>query len=265
MISNFKYGRQKMEHMKILNMLAFTLLLSACVTAPQKNKGYFRDNKNTTTTLKVSPSTPQTKEVGESIYEQGTITITTSEKASILGKTSSQLEPEFDFRLNLPEGSGGPLLTRSQGGEPSLCFLVSKNYSSFAAVTSKALDGGDTFACLVDTDKNKTFDKAMFAKREKYFDLANEVSYKVDSYSTSAEKKSDFFIDFLYQGSAKGGLKFTYREFSNNIARPAFTQDLTYEAESDGTAIIGFKNMRIKVLKATNLNITYVVEQPMIF
>ena len=32
--------------------------------------------------------------------------------------------------------------------------------------------------------------------------------------------------------------------------------------ESDGTAIVAFKGMRIKVQKATSQDITYVVEQP---
>ena len=49
--------------------------------------------------------------------------------------------------------------------------------------------------------------------------------------------------------------------FSDDMARPAFTQDLTYDL-ADGDEI-GFRGARIKVLKATNTAITYVVLKPL--
>jgi len=104
----------------------------------------------------------------------------------------------------------------------------------------------------------------MFSTREKYFELSNKVPYETKVTSTSdVELKGAFRSDFIYQGLAKGVLKFSYREFQDGIARPAFTQDLTYDIEPDGTATIGFKGMRIKVLKASNQSITYMVEKGM--
>jgi hypothetical protein len=43
------------------------------------------------------------------------------------------------------------------------------------------------------------------------------------------------------------------------MARPSFTQDIDYELNKDGSTIIGFKGLRIEVIKATNIDITYKV------
>ena len=47
------------------------------------------------------------------------------------------------------------------------------------------------------------------------------------------------------------------------MARPAFNQDLTYELDADGSTVIVFRQIKLKVLKATREDITYTVDQPM--
>jgi len=56
-------------------------------------------------------------------------------------------------------------------------------------------------------------------------------------------------------------VKVSYREFKGGLARPAFTQDVSYQMDPDGTTTIAFRGLRIKVLKATRESITYVVNQ----
>ncbi|MDO8798955.1 hypothetical protein [Phenylobacterium sp.] len=68
--------------------------------------------------------------------------------------------------------------------------------------------------------------------------------------------------EFIYSGVSKGTIKLSYREFINDMARPSFTQELTYDlAEGDE---IGFRGARFRVLKATNTSIRYVVTKPLI-
>ena len=43
------------------------------------------------------------------------------------------------------------------------------------------------------------------------------------------------------------------------MIRPAFEQIIDYELAQEGTTTIGFKGLRIEVLKATNMDITYKV------
>jgi hypothetical protein len=62
---------------------------------------------------------------------------------------------------------------------------------------------------------------------------------------------------FIYNGKAGNVIKFSYREFMNDMARPAFTQELQYDL-SEGK-IIGFKGMRIEILNTSNIEIEYKV------
>jgi hypothetical protein len=70
--------------------------------------------------------------------------------------------------------------------------------------------------------------------------------------------KEYFKQEFIYNGKVGNGLKFIYREFIDNTARPAFTQDLQYDL-AEGN-IIGFKGLRIRVINASNTKIEYEVQ-----
>ncbi len=70
----------------------------------------------------------------------------------------------------------------------------------------------------------------------------------------------NFRQELLYQGKAGSTLKLSYREFSSDMARPAFTQDLTFDL-AEG-AVIGAKGARVEVFEATNTSIRYRLLQP---
>lgn len=67
-----------------------------------------------------------------------------------------------------------------------------------------------------------------------------------------------FKQEFIYNGKVNNSLKFIYREYKNDMARPAFTQELQYDLNEGN--IIGFKGLRIEILKSTNTNIEYKVQ-----
>lgn len=73
--------------------------------------------------------------------------------------------------------------------------------------------------------------------------------------------RPSFRRELVYSGASKGTVKLLYREFNNDLARPAFSQDLTYDL-ADGDEI-GFRGARFKVLKATNVSIQYIVLKPL--
>jgi hypothetical protein len=60
---------------------------------------------------------------------------------------------------------------------------------------------------------------------------------------------------FIYNGKSGNQIKFIYREFINDMARPAFTQELQYDL-SEGN-IIGFKGLRIEIISISNIEIEY--------
>jgi len=68
-----------------------------------------------------------------------------------------------------------------------------------------------------------------------------------------------FRVEFIYTGMTNHVLTATYREFRDDMARPAFTQELKYDISQD--KMIGFKGARIEVLSAGNISIKYVVHK----
>ncbi|WP_027880305.1 hypothetical protein [Mesoflavibacter zeaxanthinifaciens] len=69
--------------------------------------------------------------------------------------------------------------------------------------------------------------------------------------------KKYFKQEFIYNGRIGNSLKFIYREYLNDYARPAFSQDLQYDLSESN--IIGFKDLRIEIFEVTNTQIKYKV------
>lgn len=61
----------------------------------------------------------------------------------------------------------------------------------------------------------------------------------------------------LYSGKVGNKLKISYREFSNDMARAAFSTDVEYDLSESN--IIGYSGARLEVISATNTEITYKV------
>ena len=59
----------------------------------------------------------------------------------------------------------------------------------------------------------------------------------------------------IYSGRVGNKINVAYREFSNNMARPAFNNDVEYDLSESAT--IGYKGAEIEVIEATNRYIKY--------
>ena len=94
-------------------------------------------------------------------------------------------------------------------------------------------------------------------------DLKVPLKYHTIPASPSSIINDSFKYVVLYQGKVENKLNITFQSFyasiNGFIIRDAYTQNIQYELNKHGQAIIGFKGLRIKVLKATNLDITYQV------
>ena len=72
----------------------------------------------------------------------------------------------------------------------------------------------------------------------------------------------DYFLrymkrDLIYAGRSGDALHLIYREYVNDLARPAYTQNLYYDLSE--SKIIGFDGARISVDSADNTGITYTI------
>ncbi len=66
---------------------------------------------------------------------------------------------------------------------------------------------------------------------------------------------NDFQQTLIYSGRVGDKIKISYREFSNNMARDAFTNDAEYDLSQSN--IIAYKGARLQVIEADNENIRY--------
>ena len=73
--------------------------------------------------------------------------------------------------------------------------------------------------------------------------------------------KDSFKRELVYSGISQNTLSILYREFSDSIARPAFSQELKYDL-GQGNAI-GYKGARFEVIRATNVELVYRVIKPL--
>jgi hypothetical protein len=67
--------------------------------------------------------------------------------------------------------------------------------------------------------------------------------------------ETSFRQELIYNGRAGSTVRFTYREFSDSMIRPAFSQDATYDLLE--SKVIGFKGARIEVIEASNTKLKY--------
>jgi len=68
-----------------------------------------------------------------------------------------------------------------------------------------------------------------------------------------------FRQELIYNGRSGSTVRFLYREFSRDMIRPAFSQELTYDLDEGSE--IGFRGVRIEILDATNITLTYRVNK----
>lgn len=78
--------------------------------------------------------------------------------------------------------------------------------------------------------------------------------------SATSTIRSAGFVNFeiVYSGATRDAINMLYREFTPaDMARPAFSQQLTYDRSS---STVRFRDLAIRVIEATNEGLRYVVE-----
>lgn len=84
----------------------------------------------------------------------------------------------------------------------------------------------------------------------------SDLAYSIEN-TLGAPEKNKFQQTLLYNGKIGNRIALGYREFSGDIARPAFSNEVSYDLSE--STILGYKGARIEVIKATNTEITYKV------
>jgi hypothetical protein len=75
--------------------------------------------------------------------------------------------------------------------------------------------------------------------------------------SIHVSSQDSFTQTLIYSGKVGNKINIGYREFSANIARPAFNNSVEYDLSESN--IIGYKGAQLEIIDATNQGITYKV------
>lgn len=139
-----------------------------------------------------------------------------------------------------PIKSGEILPLIGSQGKWLLYYNEGTNYNNFGIAINKN-DNSDVRALLVQGWKPV---------------VKKDETLKIEKTTLIDNKDEDCYLqEFLYNGKNGNSLKFAYREYIGNMARPAYFQDLQYDISE--SKIVGFKGLRIEIIEATNTFIKY--------
>ncbi|MFN7550297.1 MAG: hypothetical protein ACK59M_17850 [Pseudomonadota bacterium] len=113
--------------------------------------------------------------------------------------------------------------------------------------------------CLKDENNDGRFDRAYTMNA--YGFLVNGVDIPPAEYRTGDKRIEDGFkYELIYQGVDNGVVRIAYREFTENLARPAFSQELTYTLDGDSETKFRFREVSATIHAADNNEIDYTVD-----
>ena len=131
-----------------------------------------------------------------------------------------------------------------------------KKYCSKEKYYIDPLIGPYAIVCLKDTDGDSRFDKVssptiMFGK---FFEIkTHKPSYNINMEQISP---NGFKKELIYNGYSNNTIYIQYREFLNDLARPAFYQELKYQYTGQPITI-RYKKIKIKILYVDNNSIKF--------
>ena len=187
------------------------------------------------------------KEIGEAIYS--TEDLVYEEGIKILSIPDTKI---FKGDYPLKPGDIIPLNKTTKKGN-IYHFRDDYNITGYTVMYSKNLTKYGNFGVFVSSD-NIAYPLHMQGTtpvKDNNVIQVEKAKY-ISQWCNSCYKK-----EFIYNGKNNNQLKFTYREYVNDLARPAFSQDLQYDLNESN--IIGFKGLRIEVMKSSNTEIQYKV------
>lgn len=148
---------------------------------------------------------------------------------------------------------------------PAGSEVVQNSQGEYCSVEKLLIDplvGAHDQICFTDDDKDGAFDKVGATPGVLRFwkDLETPIPYKLNVSEALNIDAGGYKKELIYQGRDGSTLRVSYREYLDNLARPAFTQDLTYPIISGKSEII-FQNLKIEVTSIQPSELTDVVRE----
>jgi hypothetical protein len=214
-----------------------TVLLGLCATAASANQA---NSFLHTPALGVEARAT----TGSVIYERATAYKRNLARLQTLGDYSAKMGL-VGAPINIPHGT---VVTRNETGP---------GYCTDQPVYRMALFGPQSI-CLIDSDGDNAFDRFSLnvPNSSESYRLRTALPYQAFQ-SQTAISADGFRQTLTFLGAAGGVLRLSYREFRDDVARPAFTEELTYTAPSAFPDVISFRDIEIVVEGLDNSGLRY--------
>jgi len=249
-------------------LVIIILFLAGCASSPSSRQmGFinkFEPNRQNKILYTPQINTPYIAEIGNALIVK-TVEKITIKKAIILKErmiyTDNLRYTSGTFTLEIPAGKFIAVGSDHRG--VFYRALEKIKYSSitgpFKIYAEEKLTGGVVIPETKDMPQ-QIYWNATDNMQEISYPLKQLFSYEYIDHITKEEEEESFKRELIYNGKAGSVIKLLYREFNNDFARPAFSQEITYDLSQSN--IVGFKGSRLKILKADNLQINYIVLKP---
>lgn len=108
--------------------------------------------------------------------------------------------------------------------------------------------------CFIDDDGDGKFDR--HAKDNITIARRFKTVVPYSKIPVSVSREDSFKSVILYQGANSDSIRFSYREFNNDMARSAFTEDIIIPREKFPTMIL-IKNLQIEIKNVSGMGLQY--------
>ena len=110
--------------------------------------------------------------------------------------------------------------------------------------------------CALDDDGDGTFDRIALDDVVRAFKLNVPVRYQIKD-AVAPSSSGNFKQVVSYLGVSGDTLRLSYREFLNDMARPAFTEELTFPITKTFPQGLAFKDVRMTIIGIDGLGLRY--------
>ena len=240
--------------MRIIIIIYMTILLCGCTL--DKAKTFFETTDNIETESTKNESTKTENIVNPPVrvsYSEPKIGVVSRADLgkSLINVGSAKMGEGIEvYKCNSVYGHFNKLAFISHYNNNDRCYAPFKDKDRYHAfcVPEDSYRSGDT----VKYPYYQTF--VLTSYSNVFFSTLKDCQYIVDK-EMVIENEKNFKQEFMYGGKSSSTIKFQYREYLGNIIRPAFTQEVQYDLKEGN--LISFRELKIKILKATNNYIEY--------
>lgn len=166
--------------------------------------------------------------------------------------TYSRMYTVDGAKLDAPAKAGDWLMQKTYDAGTVLIPVSSKAKFKACAPYENTLSANGP--CFLDDDGDGRFDRQ--SKDEITVALKMKVPAAYTKQPVSVVGNDSFRYTILYQGATSDTVRFSYREFKDNMARPAFTEELTIPREPFPQMAM-LKNVQVEILGLTGMGLKY--------